>query len=99
MIRPPPKAPRTDTLFPYTTLFRSGYATHAVALDLPLTRRQRRPDHPYVGDGRGGDDWADVYCLDVGPQTVQGLDDRAHVGRLDRDGRRDRKSTRLNSSH
>src|SRR3546814_18437267 len=24
MIRPPPRYPRTDTLFPYTTLFRSG---------------------------------------------------------------------------
>src|SRR3546814_5116677 len=24
MIRPPPKSTRTDTLFPYTTLFRSG---------------------------------------------------------------------------
>src|SRR3546814_3992736 len=24
MIRPPPRATRTDTLFPYTTLFRSG---------------------------------------------------------------------------
>src|SRR3546814_9395523 len=25
MIRPPPKSTRTDTLFPYTTLFRSGF--------------------------------------------------------------------------
>src|SRR3546814_13966160 len=25
MIRPPPRSTRTDTLFPYTTLFRSGY--------------------------------------------------------------------------
>src|SRR3546814_4343647 len=24
MIRPPPRSPRTDTLFPYTTLFRSS---------------------------------------------------------------------------
>src|SRR3546814_4129716 len=27
MIRPPPRSTRTDTLFPYTTLFRSGVAT------------------------------------------------------------------------
>src|SRR3546814_12694621 len=26
MIRPPPRSTRTDTLFPYTTLFRSKYA-------------------------------------------------------------------------
>src|SRR3546814_9203981 len=26
MIRPPPKSTRTDTLFPYTTLFRSDHA-------------------------------------------------------------------------
>src|SRR3546814_10961502 len=25
MIRPPPRSTRTDTLFPYTTLFRSGF--------------------------------------------------------------------------
>src|SRR3546814_18082827 len=31
MIRPPPRSTRTDTLFPYTTLFRSrrhGFETH-----------------------------------------------------------------------
>src|SRR3546814_14247998 len=27
MIRRPPRSTRTDTLFPYTTLFRSGWAT------------------------------------------------------------------------
>src|SRR3546814_2601388 len=29
MIRRPPRSTRTDTLFPYTTLFRSGYAGYA----------------------------------------------------------------------
>src|SRR3546814_12073160 len=28
MIRPPPKSTRTETLFPYTTLFRSGAGRH-----------------------------------------------------------------------
>src|SRR3546814_1304749 len=28
MIRRPPRSTRTDTLFPYTTLFRSAYAPH-----------------------------------------------------------------------
>src|SRR3546814_19307668 len=31
MIRPPPRSTRTDTLFPYTTLFRSVRTTDAVA--------------------------------------------------------------------
>src|SRR3546814_5312790 len=30
MVRRPPRSPRTDTLFPYTTLFRSGYSAHPV---------------------------------------------------------------------
>src|SRR3546814_10387518 len=29
MIRRPPRSTRTDTLFPYTTLFRSGFETSA----------------------------------------------------------------------
>src|SRR3546814_3615255 len=31
MIRRPPRSTRTDTLFPYTTLFRSGRRVHAAA--------------------------------------------------------------------
>src|SRR3546814_3385643 len=38
MIRRPPRSTRTDTLFPYTTLFRSGarlaFAGHTVTLDI-----------------------------------------------------------------
>src|SRR3546814_8909926 len=48
MIRRPPRSTRTDTLFPYTTLFRS------LALDLPRNQRpvrlgqilRRTPDSP-----------------------------------------------------
>src|SRR3546814_8498441 len=32
MIRPPPRSTRTDTLFPYTTLFRSGWKKSAISL-------------------------------------------------------------------
>src|SRR3546814_8692423 len=38
MIRRPPRSTRTDTLFPYTTLFRSGQVVaspHIANLDLP----------------------------------------------------------------
>src|SRR3546814_7517382 len=46
MIRRPPRSTRTDTLFPYTTLFRSGEADRpALSLDQPARRhRQRRCD-------------------------------------------------------
>src|SRR3546814_20634278 len=36
MIRRPPRSTRTDTLFPYTTLFRSRAMTMAGALDAAL---------------------------------------------------------------
>src|SRR3546814_6376004 len=48
MIRRPPRSTRTDTLFPYTTLFRS----HAVRTDHRLQPAERRarplqwPEHP-----------------------------------------------------
>src|SRR3546814_20445028 len=35
MIRRPPRSTRTDTLFPYTTLFRSDIATVGVLADVP----------------------------------------------------------------
>src|SRR3546814_15303328 len=43
MIRRPPRATRTDTLFPYTTLFRSG------ACD----RRTKKPPVDVSGTGKG----------------------------------------------
>src|SRR3546814_6758567 len=58
MIRRPPRSTRTDTLFPYTTLFRS----HVLARpggrdDLFLVQRMRRredhrPDRPVAHDVR-----------------------------------------------
>src|SRR3546814_2434375 len=40
MIRPPPRSTRTDTLFPYTTLFRSlGAPVRLLRLDLRHDRR------------------------------------------------------------
>src|SRR2546427_3391528 len=73
MIRRPPRS----TLFPYTTLFRSG----VLAVDVLLAVGR-------IGQGLGrhGDDF--VVHLHAG-----------HVGRHRRRAVRDRKSTRLNSSH
>src|SRR3546814_4359776 len=56
MIRRPPISTRTDTLFPYTTLFRSGGASGGVRLRQPLrAARQALPlggqPHPHDGGG------------------------------------------------
>src|SRR3546814_8883985 len=44
MIRRPPRSTRTDTLFPYTTLFRSAQARRPADLFLPHV------DHRLLGD-------------------------------------------------
>src|SRR3546814_4997077 len=43
MIRRPPRSTRTDTLFPYTTLFRSNHVRQARADEYRL--QGRPPDH------------------------------------------------------
>src|SRR5688572_32388798 len=79
MIRPPPRS----TLFPYTTLFRSGFR-------LRLRRAERHACTLRTGDersgGRGGDS----------PTCRQA---RGHAIAQRRSEAIDRKSTRLNSSH
>src|SRR3546814_8202558 len=42
MIRRPPRSTRTDTLFPYTTLFRSLVAAHSMQHACESQRNQRR---------------------------------------------------------
>src|SRR3546814_14319151 len=51
MIRRPPRSPRTDTLFPYTTLFRSEDAV-AVVLDRLAVLGQRHPQRIQAPDDR-----------------------------------------------
>src|SRR3712207_7838776 len=78
MIRRPPRS----TLFPYTTLFRSGGPRRAGRAGRPADR-PGAAGCPAVGDrGRG----APAHGGGEGP-------------RQGREERRDRKSTRLNSSH
>src|SRR3546814_4376020 len=45
MIRRPPRSTRTDTLLPYTTLFRSDGAAHSGAQGRRGRRDRRRPRH------------------------------------------------------
>src|SRR3546814_20856675 len=105
MTRRPPRSTRTDTLFPYTTLFRSPleHAEHVVGdQNLPVALR-RGAD----ADGRAGDLLRDLdrdrfeHALDDDREGA-GLGDGDRV--LDDRARfllalADRKSTRLNSSH
>src|SRR3546814_16423966 len=101
MIRRPPRSTRTDTLFPYTTLFRSivGVAGAAVIgivrlqigqpdgdVGLAEDHRARRLE-PLDGDRTGLGDMIGV--LGKAPARRQPGDVEAL----------DRKSTRLNSSH
>src|SRR3546814_14575071 len=97
MVRRPPKSTRTDTLVPYTTLFRSqgdGAVRAASGVDQtqaplllehgenPVEIGAALEDHP-AGRHDG------IGALTAGKAHV--LDDAEH--------RQDRKSTRLNSSH
>src|SRR3546814_4661387 len=53
MIRRPPRSTRTDTLFPYTTLFRSGGVPARRAWALRVHRDE--PAHPGRAHGDRGD--------------------------------------------
>src|SRR3546814_15693135 len=90
-IRRPPTSTRTDTLFPYTTLFRSGVGCV--------------PDGGARTGGPDGGDGVDrVPALrQQNRETERRAAVDAHVAMREDDGvgdgRLDRKSTRLNSSH
>src|SRR3546814_19376047 len=90
MIRRPPRSTRTDTLFPYTTLFRSlrtsrwrGSHHHELC-----RRRAALVLSRTTHDIRGDD-----YGQEISSATLAELAVRRCAGSTDR------KSTRLNSSH
>src|SRR3546814_15752659 len=99
MIRRPPRSTRTDTLFPYTTLFRSALRGAGAAGD--ERRRPRRPlsDPPVVEAARVVDmarrrpDRNRGILVAARPRAAAGHLARAPPPQVDR------KSTRLNSSH
>src|SRR3546814_19016332 len=64
MIRRPPRSTRIDTLFPYTTLFRSYYVLAAVQLRLHRIARQE------VSNA------ARWFVASIGPNDVLHLDNR-----------------------
>src|SRR3546814_4979827 len=109
MIRRPPRSTRTDTLFPYTTLFRS-HGVAAAGLVVDENARRNLEDLEAAGDRRllGLQllQRLQAPCqrlLDGGGEARQlaRLVEGAALGVLHIEGveRQDRKSTRLNSSH
>src|SRR3546814_3628332 len=105
MIRRPPRSTRTDTLFPYTTLFRSiglddpdiGGAEAAAqpavqqrAAHLAATDQQRRSPEIHNAGRFMVSSWGVIGG--IASSLADGLQHRG-------DERLDRKRTRLNSSH
>src|SRR3546814_19416276 len=103
MIRRPPRSTRTDTLFPYTTLFRSAEqpldlgtaaisAWRAAADEIPGVREvlDHYAAHPV------DDEMAHAMRTAVAKQRQTLAVVAGRVSSMDAE---DRKSTRLNSSH
>src|SRR3546814_2107764 len=56
MVRRRPKSTRTDTLFPYTTLFRAGLDQLAVRIGLGLGRKQTVDEQQFLVERHLGHD-------------------------------------------
>src|SRR3546814_12041918 len=100
MILPPPRPTRTDTRFPYTTLFRS---TPLVELMI-LEEIELAPDMAIISAGVTSDAPTAVEAMRQNSVEMRRVIDRIKAqGVAEKDiqtsGIRDRKSTRLNSSH
>src|SRR3546814_13521877 len=101
MLRRPPRSTRTDTLFPYTTLFRSWEGGCNGAVRIIIAVAQLDP-----GLRRGGCPERIIEHYPFGHRPLRGEIGKIHGDELPRHigGRLageiiDRKSTRLNSSH
>src|SRR3546814_10140471 len=110
MIRRPPRSTRTDTLFPYTTLFRSSSnptMTSSITAASPGTSSSSSLGASCHSDCANGPMGSDQCTLVLGPveeayrrtdASIWAFDfARFLLGELLLDA--DRKSTRLNSSH
>src|SRR3546814_15472362 len=98
MIPRPPRSTRTDTLFPYTTLFRSKLAFFLGADEVDFSAFADT-FKVYVGHhGDKGAHAADVI-LPAAAWTEKDFTTVNTEGRVQRSDKADRKSTRLNSSH
>src|SRR3546814_13742106 len=91
MIRLPPRSTRTDTLFPYTTLFRSLELAQAAL----LVERRQQSAHRLVERLHGAADVHQQQQAQIVPTL--GAEHQLDLARVL--AGLDRKSTRLNSSH
>src|SRR3546814_15535510 len=104
MLRRPPRSTRTDTLFPYTTLFRSRAAARSDAARAVPPLPGTLPAAEGGLDGRPGADARHLgrprhlRRLGLAAAGAHGLAVRPR-GLRGGAGAVDRKSTRLNSSH
>src|SRR3546814_18659134 len=86
MIRRPPRSTRTDTLFPYTTLFRSRGAVHEHGV-----QREMAPSRFHAGMVVRHQGAGDAHVGRAAQQAVRVIQAERQA--------QDRKSTRLKSSH
>src|SRR3546814_13646078 len=91
MIRRPPRSTRTDTLFPYTTLFRSMHlivdvVTEAVPLDDASVRRPHRlraARHPAIDAVATAETIPQVEAFSSRQAMADGIPERHRVVRMD----------------
>src|SRR3546814_15304866 len=109
MIRRPPSTNRTDTRFPYTTLFRSHFFSNpnlSALREMALRRAALSVDRQMLQDLDAGG-VAGTYA--AGERILVAISEQPGADALARTAKRladglnapwtDRKSTRLNSSH
>src|SRR3546814_9612986 len=105
MLRRPPRSTRTDTLFPYTTLFRSDEVKRGTIGSLARRLFRREPTHPsmfgvMISSLGIVQDRISRSRLAGEPPDVHITPRLGTIGLFEFDrADEDRKSTRLNSSH
>src|SRR3546814_21099860 len=105
MQRLPPKAKRPDTLFPYTTLFRSEETLGLASIEPDnLAALLRTADEERLAQERSLEPRRErIMQLQLQEQAarlaVEQFSEQLDAHEVDREALGDRKSTRLNSSH
>src|SRR3546814_17332420 len=99
MIRRPPRSTRTDTLLPYTTLFRSTKCSIDFSSSSSRRCYLRYGDHDETGSAAGRRPRARHHVAGFRRHRDGGRQTPRRALALHHENGQDRKSTRLNSSH